>query len=190
MFTVVCTVCEMIYLNCCGHKVIIWWKSQCRKHKHSHTREVRVPWVKLRSERKQRGDLVEHLPFGVISTEFSEGASPETGATFSEYVTDIAEECKCLFQSMKRQQHKQTQTYAEGQETIQHTHSQTLTCIYRYKSHYIHKNTQWTSLNYKIQAKNFCLSFRKSTVRKEENGEFTKTFLFWRVKENEMISEA
>lgn len=190
MFTVVCTVCEMIYLNCCGHKVIIWWKSQCRKHKHSHTREVRVPWVKLRSERKQRGDLVEHLPFGVISTEFSEGASPETGATFSEYVTDIAEECKCLFQSMKRQQHKQTQTYAEGQETIQHTHSQTLTCIYRYKSHYIHKNTQWTSLNYKIQAKNFCLSFRKSTVRKEENGEFPKTFLFWRVKENEMISEA
>jgi len=127
VFTVVCTVCAMIYLNCCGHKVIIWWKSQW--HKHSHTREVRVPWVKLRSEGKQSGDVVEHLPFGVISTEFSDGASPETGATFSEYVTDIAEECKCLFQSMKRQQHKQTHTYAEGQETIQ-THSQTRIYIY------------------------------------------------------------
>lgn len=127
MFTVVCTVCEMIYLNSCGHKVIICWKSQWSKHKHSHTREVRVPWVKLRSERNQRernkrGEgVVENLPFGVISTEFSDGASPETGATFSEYVTDIAEECKCLFQSMKRQQLKQTHTYAEGQETIQHS---------------------------------------------------------------------
>lgn len=149
-----------------------------------------MPWVKLRSERKQRGDLVEHLPFGVISTEFSDGASPETGATFSEYVTDIAEECKCLFQSMKRQQHKQTHTYAEGQDRrrcniLTHRHLCTFIAYTDIKTH----SGPPSIIKYK-QKTSACLSFRKSTVRTEENGEFPKTFLFWRVKENEMISEA
>lgn len=172
VYTVVCTlvVCVLIYLNCCDHKVIIWWKSQ--RNKHSHTREVRVPWVKLGSERNQREGkhMVEHLPFGVITTEFSDGASPESGATLSEYVTDISEECKCLFQSMKRQQHIQTHIYAEGQETIQYTHSQTLIYIYIYMLSHTH--TQWASF-IKHKQKKLLLAFHKrcplSGQKKMEN---------------------
>lgn len=106
--------------------------------------------------------MVEHLPFGVITTEFSDGPSPESGATFSEYVTDTAEECKCLFQSMKRQQHIQTHTYAKGQETIQYTHSQTLIYIYIqiYKNLITRTHTHTVGLIHKTQAKetSACLS--------------------------------
>lgn len=59
----------------------------------SYTREVKVLWVKMKVKKKNPkgdecwGNVAQHLPFEVTSTEFSDGASAESGAT--EYMTDI-----------------------------------------------------------------------------------------------------